>query len=79
VGLFGTFTISDPATGRPIGVFRRTGKGRGKESREMLWAFRQSIPIPKRLDWIGIATRTAEERWAINFDGALALALRTAR
>jgi hypothetical protein len=76
-GIGGTFTINSTENGRPIGVFQRTGAGR-KDVR-MIWAYRQSIVIPRRLDWDGIARRTAEERWAINFEGALALAMRTAR
>lgn len=74
-GIGGTFTINKD--GRPIGIFQRTG--RGAKDLKMIWAYRQSIRIPFKLDWVGIAQRTANTRFQVNFDGALAFALKTAK
>jgi hypothetical protein len=76
-GIGGTFTITSKETGRPIGIFQRTGPGR--RDMRLIWAFEPSIKIPARLDWFGIAQRTVKERFQINFDGAMAFAIKTAR
>ena len=76
-GIGGTFTISDKETGKPIGIFQRTGPGR--RDMRLIWAYRQQIHIPKRLDWTGIAQRTVATRWQPNFGGALDFAIRTAK
>jgi len=74
-GIGGTFTIATPD--RSIGIFQRTGRGRGNI--RLIWAFRQSIPIPARLQWVETAERIAGTRLQPNFEGALEFALRTAR
>lgn len=76
-GIGGTFTVNNKETGKPIGIFQRTGLG--KNDVKMIWAYKQSIHIPKRLDWVGIAQRTANARFQINFNGALAFAIRTGK
>lgn len=77
-GIGGTFTILDE-NGRPIGIFQRTGRGTGRESVRMIWRYRQRIRIPDRLDFFPLADAIIRERALINWEGALALALRTAR
>lgn len=77
-GIGGTFTIND-ASGNPIGVFQRIARGEGKESRRMLWVYKQRIRIPDLLDFFALADEVMRERAMVNWEGALALALRTAR
>lgn len=75
-GIGGTFTMHD-SNGKPLGVFQRTGAGfRGYR---MIWAFRNRIPIPKRLTVYARAQQIVDTRFQANFDGALDLAIRTAR
>lgn len=74
-GIGGTFTIGTPD--RAIGVFQRVGRGRG--AIRLIWAYRQSIPIPPRLHWVETAETVATNRLQPNFEGALEFALRTAR
>ena len=77
-GIGGTFTINDE-NGRPIGVFQRIGRGKSREDVRMIWKYKQRIRIPDLLDFFQLAEHTIRERLLINWEGALALALRTAR
>jgi hypothetical protein len=76
VGVGGTFVIYD-ASGKPIGVFQRTGPGH--RNIRLIWAYRQSIHIPKLMDFAARGSAIISERFGPNFDGALALAVATAR
>lgn len=75
-GIGGTFTVHD-ANGMPIGIFQRTGKGR-KDVR-MIWIYKRKIRIPDLLDFFDLADQIIQARALINWQGALELALRTAR
>lgn len=75
-GIGGTFTMND-SQGKPLGVFQRIGTGH--RAYRMIWAFRQRIAIPRRMDFARRGTAIINERFGVNFDGALALAIRTAR
>lgn len=73
-GIGGTFTMAN-ADGKVLGVFQRTGPGlRGYR---MIWAFRQQINIPRRMDFAARGTAIINARFLVNLDGALALAIRT--
>jgi hypothetical protein len=74
-GIGGTFTMS--RDGKPLGVFQRVGRGR--RSIRMIWAYRGSIRIPKKLDMLRRGSEIIETRLPINFEGALAIAISTAR
>lgn len=77
-GVGGTFTINDE-NGRPIGVFQRVGRGNTRNDVRMIWAYKQRIQIPDRMDFFDLADLVVRRRLVINFDGALAQALATAR
>lgn len=77
-GIGGTFTINDE-NGRPIGVFQRIGRGDGRQNVRMIWLYKQRIRIPNKLSFFPLAQQIVDERLLINWEGALALALRTAR
>lgn len=46
---------------------------------KVLYAFEDSVPIQPALHFVDIMTHTVEQRWVPNFEGAFALAVRTAR
>lgn len=75
-GIGGTFTLLDE-NGKPIGVFQRTGLGR-KDLRA-LWWFAPRIRIPRVLNFVEMANTVIEDRLLVNWEGAMALALRTAK
>lgn len=75
-GIGGTFTMTN-SDGKPIGVFQRVGSGH--RGYRMIWAFRARISIPKRMHFRERGTVIIETRFKDNFDGALELAIRTAR
>ncbi len=75
-GIGGTFTINDE-NGMPIGIFQRTGRGR-KDVR-MIWLYRRKIRIPDLMDFFEMADQIIQARALINWQGALELALRTAK
>lgn len=75
-GVGGTFTMKGH-DGRVLGVFQRTGQGH--RSYRMIWAFRQSIRIPRLTNFAARGTAIIEDRFWQNFEGALELAMRTAR
>lgn len=67
-----TFVLGPPAV---WGVYRRVNK----EEIELLWTFKQRIPIPKRLSFVAIARKVVGDRFGPNFSLAFAFAVRTAR
>lgn len=74
-----TFVL-DPASMFGVqtwGVYQRTGPG--KHDIRLLWRYKHRVPIPAKLQWQATAERVVATRWAINFEGMLAYALRTAR
>lgn len=76
-----TFVL-DPRLHRGIapeqwGVYQRIGPKRGDI--RMLWRYVDQVPRPAILEFEETVRRTVETRWAPNFDGAFAFALRTAR
>lgn len=75
-GIGGTFTINNE-NGTPIGIFQRTGLGR-KDVR-MIWLYKRKIRIPDLMDFFELADQIIQARAQINWQGALELALRTAR
>jgi hypothetical protein len=75
-GIGGTFGVMDES-GRLQWVFQRTG--RGSRDIRLIWAFRQSIRIPKLLHFTDLAGRIIDDRFLVNFNGAWALALGTAK
>lgn len=77
-GIGGTFTINDP-DGKPIGVYQRIGRGRTRADVRRLWTYKSKIRIPDRLDVFDLADVIVRERLLINFQGAIELALRTAK
>lgn len=56
-GLLGTYIVPD------VGVFQRTP---GTQSVE-IYAFKRSVRLPKSLDFYGVGTATAADRWIRNF------------
>jgi hypothetical protein len=76
-GVGGTFTINDPDTGRPLGIYQRTGRGR-RDLRK-LWSFRTKVSLRPRLAFHATAKQVVPQRISENFSRALAQAIRTAR
>lgn len=74
MGIGGTFVLYGP-DGRPIGIFQRTGSG--VRDVRMIWAYARSIRIPARLPFFSIMERIIQDRLVVNFDGAMAMAIRT--
>lgn len=54
------------------GLYERVGARRLRR----LWTFRLSVPRPARLEFVAIATKTINERWATNVIGLLEVKLR---
>jgi hypothetical protein len=75
-GIGGTFTVNDE-NGLPIGIMQRTGPK--PEDVRWIWWFRQKIRIPDRLDFFPLAEQIIQERAPVNWQGAMDLALRTAK
>jgi len=75
-GIGGTFGVMDEG-GRLRWVFQRTGPGR--RDVRLIWAFRQSIRIPRLLHFTELAGRVIDDRFLVNFSGAWELALRSAK
>lgn len=59
------------------GVYQRTGPRRGDV--RLIWTYKHRIPIPRRLDFLGVGERVVAERWPENFANAFARAIRSAR
>lgn len=59
------------------GVYQRFGTG--KKDVKLLWTYKYSIPIPRRLRFIETATAAVQRTFATNFANAYARALATAR
>lgn len=76
VGIGGTFTIAD-ADGRPKFIAQRTGSGR--RDLRIIWLLKQQERIKPQHFFYPTVRAVVSERWAINQDGAIELALRTAR
>lgn len=76
-GAGGVFVDRDEA-GRHPGIYQRTGRG-GRGTPKLLYAFEDRAQIPASLQFIQIATQTAQRDWARLFEDALVQALRTAR
>lgn len=75
-GIGGTFTVNDE-NGMPIGIFQRTG--RGQKDVRMIWLYKRKIRIPDLMDFFELAGQVIQERALINWQGALEMALRTAK
>lgn len=75
-GIGGTFTMLDE-NGRPIGVFQRVGRGRTDV--RALWWFSQQIRIPRSFPFDVLAFEIVDQRLVVNWEGAMALAQRTAK
>ncbi len=60
------------------GIYQRTGRGSGSSVR-LLYAFKKSVPIDKRLEFIARATRAVRKRFGSNFRKAFRRAIATAR
>lgn len=56
------------------GVWQRRGRGRDSEP-FLLWAYKPSIRVPKRLTFLEDAERMTRERLALNIEGQLRYAL----
>ena len=81
VGDKGTFIAGGAVlqrVGKRSRTFGPTQFGRDPNIK-VLYAFEDSVPIKPVLHFEQIMEKTVEQRWAPNFDGAIAFALRTAR
>jgi hypothetical protein len=56
---------------------QRTGKGR--RDSKVIWIMKQRISIPFLIPFETLAVKVIGDRFEPNFDGALALAMRTAK
>lgn len=70
-------TLHDGVTQRQHGVYVRIGPAR--EDIRMLWQYRRQVPRPRALQFEATAREVFIQRYGVNFRGALAHALRTAR
>lgn len=70
------FMLGGP-TSKFWGAYERTGPKSTDVKR--LWTFKTSVPVPKRLDYYATAQRIVNDRFWPNLEGALELALRTAK
>lgn len=59
------------------GILQRTGPDRGNV--RLIWAFRLQITDPPLLHFQATLRRVVAERWTINWNGAMAYAIATAR
>ena len=63
----------------PPGIYRRMGARRAGKRVKLLYAFKTSVPIDARLDFLETGQRVVRQRFGRNFQRAYAKALRTAR
>ena len=61
-----------------VGIFQRVGR-KGNSRVRLLWSFKTSVPIDRRLDFIRNAERTVERVFDANFDRAFDRAVATAK
>lgn len=61
------FVLGQPSK-RYYGVYERTGSG--KQDLRMLWWFRPTIALKKRIDFEADASRVIAARWQVNYTGA---------
>ena len=61
-----------------IGIFQRVGRRKNSRIR-LLYRFKTSVPIPRRLDFIQNAERVVQQMFDKNFDRAFDRAVATAR
>lgn len=71
----GRYFVLDAGAGRGWGLYERIGP---REIRP-LWMFRAQVKRPPRLQFDRTASEAFASRWKANFDGAIDLALRTAK
>jgi hypothetical protein len=75
-GAGGVFVLRTQRGKLAPGIYQRTGRG-GRSVKE-LYDFDRSAHTPRVLAFVDTFTKTAEQRWAKNFEDAFAQAVRTA-
>lgn len=76
MGIGGTFVMRG-VDGRPIGIFQRTGSG--VRDVRMIWKYHARIRIPALLPFFQLMEQIVHSRLVTNFEGAMAMAVRTSR
>lgn len=73
-----TFVLTTDMFGVQVpGVYQRTGPG--KHDFQLLWAYKQAIPIPPKLGFVETARATIDARWGSRFNAAFTHAVETAK
>lgn len=68
-----TFIIPD------VGIFQRTGRGRGRSKVRLLYSFHRQVPIDRRLRFVATAEKVVPRVFPGHFRTEFARAVRTAR